>query len=254
MRTIDQLSKEIKDEEVVHGPNSEIVGKLKSLLGLAWLDEDLDTGINLLYEASAIFHHMEQQYPETELDVDYRLANTLELRATVDEQVEEAKKIMAHVHEQRKELDADKNRFIPGQPFAAEDEELDSTLIYFDEAMVLQQSWYLVEAEALFEKCLQLRYPKFGAMAAANVNTLLSYSDLLREIGKFYKAEDILNLALKSSVVGRSRINLKTAEVLNALGNLQRVRTEFDKAEESLKEALNIRKEILTEKHVQVAA
>eukprot|EP01033_Poteriospumella_lacustris_P012637 gene12637-9041_t len=254
MRTIDQLSKEIKDEEVVHGPNSEIVGKLKSLLGLAWLDEDLDTGINLLYEASAIFHHMEQQYPETELDVDYRLANTLELRATVDEQVEEAKKIMAHVHEQRKELDADKNRFIPGQPFAAEDEELDSTLIYFDEAMVLQQSGNLVEAEALFEKCLQLRYPKFGAMAAANVNTLLSYSDLLREIGKFYKAEDILNLALKSSVVGRSRINLKTAEVLNALGNLQRVRTEFDKAEESLKEALNIRKEILTEKHVQVAA
>lgn len=47
MRTIDQLSKEIKDEEVVHGPNSEIVGKLKSLLGLAWLDEDLDTGINV---------------------------------------------------------------------------------------------------------------------------------------------------------------------------------------------------------------
>lgn len=47
MRTIEQLTKEIKDEEIVHGSNSEIVGKLKSLLGLAWIDEDLDTGVNV---------------------------------------------------------------------------------------------------------------------------------------------------------------------------------------------------------------
>lgn len=47
MRTIDQLTLEIKNEEIVHGAKSEIVGKLKSLFGLAWLDEDLDTGISV---------------------------------------------------------------------------------------------------------------------------------------------------------------------------------------------------------------
>jgi tetratricopeptide (TPR) repeat protein len=254
MRTIEQLTKEIKDEEIVHGSNSEIVGKLKSLLGLAWIDEDLDTGVNLLFEASAMFHHMESQYPETELDVDYRLADTLEVRANTEEQMEESKRIMSHVIEKRKELDADRSRAPAPQPYASEDEEIDSTLIYFDEAVRLQQAGHLSAAESLFEQCLQLRYIKFGAIAAANVNVLLSFSDLLREIGNFAKAEDILNLALKSSVIGRSRINLKTAEALNSLGNLLRIRTDFDKAEESLNEALNIRKEIFAENHIQVAA
>lgn len=207
----------------------------------------------ILYEASAIFESLEVEYPETELDVDYRLGNTLELRANTDEQTLEAKKILGHVREKREAQD-NRSQVPAEQPYAAEDEELDSTLTYYDEAVISQRSGDLPKALKLLEKCLNLRYPKFGLFASANVNVMLTYSDFLRDAARYDEAESILQSALKSAINGRSRINLKAAEVLNSLGNLQRIRTTFDAAEESLQEALKIRREVLGDEHIQVAA
>lgn len=52
MRTIHELEANIRSEALIHGEKSAPVAKLKSLLGLAWIDDDFDKGISVSISTS----------------------------------------------------------------------------------------------------------------------------------------------------------------------------------------------------------
>lgn len=52
MRTIHELEANIRSEALIHGEKSAPVAKLKSLLGLAWIDDDFDKGISVSVSTS----------------------------------------------------------------------------------------------------------------------------------------------------------------------------------------------------------
>lgn len=262
MRSIAELEESIKNLTILHGEDSLAVSKETSLLGIAWMQQqNFEKALECFTSASKMVKPLKQYaISEDGLDVEYRLGVFLENHAITSEQMTEAQEILEKVKEERIKFDEDNNTLAKAvnnqglQPFGSEEEEMDSTLVYYNEALKKQEAGSLNAAVDLYERCLTLRKAKFGAESPANVTVSLGYADTLRDKGHFQKAKSVLNDALMHAVKGRGRTTLKVAEVLNNLGNLLRIMAEFSAAREALNESLSIRKEILGEVHIQVAA
>jgi tetratricopeptide (TPR) repeat protein len=256
MRNTESIKEAVKNLSVIHGAMSEVVAREKSLLALAYLnldEPDYDQAFQLLNEASDTIHELELEGDEPGLDIDYRLGKALESRATTEEQENRASEILMHVFNSRLALDNNK----PAEdrdPVAPLEEEMDSTMIYFDQAYVDHREGNLKSAIKYMEKCVDLRKKKFGEKSAALCTPLLGLADLLREVGNHSKAKECLHDALMFAVKAYGRVDLRTAEILNSFGNLLRICTEFQQSEEYLKECLEARKQILGEESPQVAA
>jgi tetratricopeptide (TPR) repeat protein len=256
MRSVDEIRDSLRNLALLHGPVSEIVAKETSMLGLAYLDlddPDYEQSFLQLRAASDMMHELELEEDEAGLDIDYRLGKAIESRATTNEQETEASQLLSRVSHNRFEWDS-KNPPRLRDPAAPLEEEMDSTMCYYDEAYNDHAEGRLKNAICNMEKCVELRKLKFGEKSAALSTPLMNLADMLRESGNFQRAKACLRDAVAFSVKAYGRLDLKVAELLNSLGNLQRLCMEFSESEHTLMEALSIRKEVLGDSDVQVAA
>eukprot|EP01031_Cornospumella_fuschlensis_P043191 gene43191-52790_t len=176
----------------------------------------------------------------------------MELRAADDAAKDEAFALLQEITEQRKAFDNSPSENHRAAPL---DEALDSTLVYYDEALQIgAPDGDPSEAAALMEKCLALRRKKFGSNSPALLNVMLDYGDILRSTEHFTKAQEILSEALEIAVKAFGRPHPRVAEVLNSMGNLHKVMCEYDAAEGMLMECLQIRREILPENDIQIGS
>lgn len=252
MRPIEDLQKDLKDILLVHGERSEPSARAKSLIGLAYYEsEDNDRALIYFDDVSVLCKALEIHLTELGLDNEYRRGKVMELRATDEANQKEAAEVLAAVNRNRKQFDAASKSHTP----ASLDEQLDSTLIYHDEALLIGATRSdLAPAIALIQQCLELRKKKFGEASPALIMVMLDYADLLRSMEHYLDAKAVLVSALEIAVRAGGRMNEKVAEVLNSMGNLHRVMFELDEAEKYLLESFEIRSEVLEKGHVQLGA
>ncbi|RYZ04745.1 MAG: tetratricopeptide repeat protein [Myxococcales bacterium] len=253
MKPLDELEKDLQDTLLLHGEKSEAVARVKGLIGIYHIDhEDLQRALIYLDDASGLCKALGIDHNEIGLDIDYRRAKIMELRAADDSGRDEAFSLLQEIAERRKAFD---DNATENHRVASLDEALDSTLVYYDEALQIgAPDGDPSGAAALMDKCLVLRRKKFGQHSPALLNVMLDYADILRSTEHFSKAQTTLAEALEIAVKGFGRPHPRVAEVLNSMGNLHKVMCEYDAAEGMLMECLQIRKEILPENDIQIGS
>jgi hypothetical protein len=137
MKTLPELQKDLKDILLIHGENSEATVRAKCFIGLAFIEqEDYDHAILYLDDASMLCKTLGINRKEIGLDVDYRRGKVMEMRATDPEAQEIAFNLLSKVFNLRQQFD-DSPIENENQLIATVDEQLDSTLIYYDRALFI---------------------------------------------------------------------------------------------------------------------
>jgi Tfp pilus assembly protein PilF len=132
--------------------------------------------------------------------------------------------------------------------------DMDSTLIYADQAEEAMKKNELNEANFLFLKSIKLRRIKFGKSHAALNQVLLQYAELLKLRFAYKEAKQILDEALAISIESHGVENEESAMIMNNLGQIYRHLGKFGESETLLLESLEIRRKINGDYHTATAS
>jgi tetratricopeptide (TPR) repeat protein len=129
---------------------------------------------------------------------------------------------------------------------------MDSSMIYCDEAELQIDAGNFSEAEQFYKRCLKIRLVKFGPFHVALSMVQRKFASLLLEMGKIHDASVLLEECLTVDSKHFGRQSERVADHLFALSHIYKIRERIGEALAFAHEALQIRRTLLGEGHLQV--
>ena len=254
--------KEVKDAKMLHGDVHIKVARAYNDLGehyfkkgdLVAAKENLEISLKIQADLAGgkfsrgAYSWKDKIPPEEFLDTHYRLGQVVAAEAKVTGSNEASKKHLIKTLGMREDYDSasveERGVVDVDKPPGAGEElgdgqhkigrpgsELDSTLIYMDQAEEARIGGDFQEAAFLLLKAINLRRKKFGNNSTAVSQVLMKYSEVLRVQFKYLEARKVLDEVLAINMSAYGSDNARTCDSLNALGQIHRLLGNHDESE-----------------------